>query len=469
MSRRVEVAIIGAGTAGLSALSVVRRRTGNFVLVNDGAYGTTCARVGCMPSKALIEVAKAVHGQRFFEAAGVKGETEVDLVAVLRHVRRIRDTLVRGVLKLTEDLGERNVVGRAKFVAPDALEVNGERIEAERIIIATGSRPIVPAAWRALGERLLTTDELFEQRSLPPRIAVIGMGAVGAEIAQALVRLGLEVTGFDAAETVAGVSDPQVSEAAVALLRAELPLHLGAPAEPTAAEAQIRVSAGGASVEVDAVLVALGRRPNLDGLALERLGVTLDARGQPPFDAQTMRIAELPVYIAGDASTHAAIMHEAADEGWIAGYNSDPAHDECFERRTRLGIVFTDPEIALVGGGYRALAPQEAVVGEANLAGQGRLRMSGRDRGLIHVYAERESGRIMGAELIAPDGEHLAHLLALAVQQRMTLADLLRLPFYHPTIEEALRTALRDAAKKLGGTARPDLAACDRHGADALD
>jgi dihydrolipoamide dehydrogenase len=246
-------------------------------------------------------------------------------------------------------------------------------------------------------------------------------------------------------------------------------VHLGAPAELNLVEAQVRVSAGGAAADADKVLVALGRRPNLDGLGLEQLGVTLDARGLPPFDPRTMRIGTLPVYIAGDASAHAAILHEAADEGWIAGYNTDPAREGCFQRRTRLAVVFTDPEIAVVGGGYRALAPDEAVIGEASLAGQGRLRMSGRDRGLIHVYAERGSGRILGAEMIAPHGEHLAHLIALAVQQRMAVADLLRLPFYHPTVEEALRTALRDAAKKLPGAAGPDLAACERHGADALD
>jgi dihydrolipoamide dehydrogenase len=141
---------------------------------------------------------------------------------------------------------------------------------------------------------------------------------------------------------------------------------------------------------------------------------------------------------------------------------------ECFDRRTRLSIVFTDPEIALVGRGFSDIAQHEAVIGEARLAGQGRLRMTGRDHGSIRVYADRESGRLLGAELCAPGGEHLAYFLALAIQQRLTSAELLCVPFYHPTVEEALRGALRDVTRKLLGERAPDLAQCEGPRAAAL-
>lgn len=469
MARRFDVAIVGAGTAGLAALSVVRRQTDNFVIVNDGPYGTTCARVGCMPSKALIEVATHFHHRRAFADMGIRGAEHLaaDVPAVLARVRRIRDDLVQGVLALTEGLGERNVAGRARFVGPQALEVNGTRIEAERIIIATGSRPVVPASWRALGDRVITTDALFEQPDLPRRLAVIGLGAIGAEMAQALARLGLEVSGFDALERVGGLTDPAVSESAVAALRGELAVHLGAPAELAAEGAGVRVTVAGASVVADKALVALGRRPNLDELGLENLGVALE-RGMPPFDQRTMQIADLPVYIAGDADARAPILHEAADDGWIAGTNALRNAPERFERRARLGVVFTDPNIAVVGRPFAELEQGEAVIGEVNLEGQGRLRMSNNDRGVIRVYAERSSGRLIGAELCAPHGEHIAHLLALAVQQRLTLAELLRMPFYHPTLEEALRAALRSAAKQIPGARGADLASCEHPAAAAL-
>jgi dihydrolipoamide dehydrogenase len=186
MGRRCKVAIVGVGTAGLSALAVVRGQTEDFVIINDGPYGTTCARVGCMPSKALIEVAKGFHHRNAFANMGITGAEHlgVDVPAVLRRVRRLRDGFVQGVLRLTDGLGSRNIAGRARLLGPSAVEVNGERIEAERIIIASGSRPIVPKEWTALGDRLLTTDDLFEQADLPRRLAVIGLGAIGAEMAK---------------------------------------------------------------------------------------------------------------------------------------------------------------------------------------------------------------------------------------------------------------------------------------------
>lgn len=470
MRSRCKVAIVGAGTAGLAALAVVRRQTEDFVVVNDGLYGTTCARVGCMPSKALIEIANSFRRRRSFADMGIDGAEHLvaDPAAVLRRVRRIRDSLVHGVLKLTEDLGDRSIAGRARFAGPQALEVNGTRVEAERIVLATGSRPIVPGAWQTLGDRLITTDDLFEQTDLPRRIAVIGLGAVGAEMAQALARIGLEVSGFDALERVAGLSDPTVSGAAVAALRKEFAVHLGATAELVTEGSGVRVNAGGASVIADKVLVALGRRPNLADLGLEKLGVALDQRGMPPFDPCTMQIGSLPVFIAGDADARAPILHEAADDGWIAGHNAVRDAPDCFERRTRLGIVFTDPEIAVVGRSFVELREGETAIGEVSLAGQSRLRMSDSDQGVIRVYAERTTGRLIGAELCAPSGEHLAHLLALAVQQQLTVSTLLRMPFYHPVVEEALRSALRAAVKDTERGRIPDLADCEHPRAAAL-
>jgi len=221
MTRRVRIAIVGAGTAGLAALAWVRKETQDFVLVNDGAYGTTCARVGCMPSKALIEVANSLHALRYFHDAGVleRLPSGPDIASVLAHVRRVRDRLVEDVLKLTDDLGERNIAGRARLVAPHALDIGGQRIEAERIVLATGSRPIVPDAWRRLDDRIVTTDELFEQPSLPQRIAVVGLGAVGTELAQALARLGLRVSAFGRRAAPCAYYHPTLEEALRGALR----------------------------------------------------------------------------------------------------------------------------------------------------------------------------------------------------------------------------------------------------------
>lgn len=471
MSKRYDVAVIGAGTAGLSALNEVKKRTDSFILINDGPYGTTCARVGCMPSKTLIEVARAYHRRTAFEEFGIKGAAalSVDVPAVLARVRRLRDDFVRDTLTATEKLGGRNVPGRARFLEPGVLSVNGRAIRADRVIIATGSRPVVPESWRALGNRLLTTDTIFEQADLPPAIAVIGLGPVGTEIAQALSRLGIRIEAFDLATRIAGLTDPVINEKAVGYLGKEYAMYLGAPVEVSAEGDRVRVKAGETTVVVDKIIAALGRRPNVDDLGLDRLGVALDKQGMPPFDPCSMQIGDLPVFIAGDSSAHAPFMHEAADEGHIAGLNATAPEPARYARRTPLAILFSDPDIAMVGRRFSAVPEGEAVIGEADFGRQGRAVAAGTNRGVLRVYAEKGSGLLLGAEMCAPEGEHLAHLLALAVQQKLSARELLGMPFYHPVIEEGLRAALRDLARQLPEKSASSLAACEGFGNDALD
>ncbi|MBE7423161.1 MAG: dihydrolipoyl dehydrogenase [Zoogloeaceae bacterium] len=477
MNEPFDVVIVGAGSAGLAALREVRKRTPNFLLVNDGAWGTTCARVGCMPSKVLIEAANAYHRRSTFEEFGIRGAAHlsVDLPAVLRRVRRLRDGFVSGTLAATDNLGERAVAGRARLTGPGRLEVNGREIVARSIVLATGSSPVVPPAWRSLGDRLFTTDTLFELESLPSRIAVVGLGAIGVEMAQALARLGINVTAFGRGH-LGGLSDPKVSAAATALLGGEFALHLGAEAEVALIDGNLRVRAGTTEATVDAVLAALGRRPNLAGLVLETLGVALDARGLPPVDPNTLQVADLPIFLAGDANGQVPLLHEAADEGHIAGLNAvrlargeAPA---CFARRTPLSIVFAEPNIAVVGRRHRELAGTPLIEGEISFARQGRARAGQRNHGLMRLYAEPETGKLLGAEMCAPAAEHMAHLLALALDRGMTVRELLRLPFYHPVLEEGLRSALRELASQLPAAGDSDLQSCggfEGIGAEALD
>ena len=471
MTESYDVAIIGAGTAGLSALREVRKKTQRFVIVNDGPYGTTCARVGCMPSKALIEAANAFERRKDFPDFGIRGgeQLKADIPAVLKRVRRLRDQFVAGALKLTDDLGERNIAAKAQFVAPDVLQVGDRKLHAKAVVIATGSKPFVPKEWPDLGARLITTDSLFDLPDLPPSIAVIGLGPLGVELSQALARLGIRVAAFTDMTEVGGLTDGEVSERALKSLREDVEVHIGARVKLQKEANGVRVTSGDHSVVVDAVLAAMGRKPNIDGLGLERLGVPLDARGLPPVDAHSMQVGTLPVYLAGDVDTTLPLQHEANDEGHIAGFNAVREAAESFRRRVRLGIVFCDPQLALVGKAYRDLDRDRVIIGAADFSRQGRATMSAANRGLLRVYVDKKSSRLIGAELCTPQAEHLAHLLALAIERSSTVSDILRMPFYHPTLEEGLRTALRDAATQLGERAASDLASCDPLGADALD
>lgn len=470
MSQPLDVIILGAGSAGLAALREVRKRTDHWRIVNDGPWGTTCARVGCMPSKMLIEAANAYHARRALHTFGIEGADalRVDLPAVLRRVRALRDDFVAGTLAAT-DAGERAISGHARLLDAQRVEVNGQVHTARRIIIATGSRPIVPEDWLAFGDRILTTDTLFEQPTLGPRVAVIGLGPLGVEIAQALARLGVEVMAFATGKTVAGLSDPAINDALLARLKDEFIVNVGDKAELREVAGGIQVTNGSATVVVDQVVAAMGRRPNLEHLGLDTLGVALDDKGHAPIDPCTLQVGNLPVFIAGDADGDRPLLHEAADEGHIAGLNALAPTPRGFARRTPLAITFSQPQAAVVGQRHADLPEGQWVGGTVDFARQGRARVAQCNHGRLNVYAEHGSGRLLGAELCAPAGEHMAHLLALAVEQRLTVHDLLRMPFYHPVLEEGLRTALRDAASRLPKASDSDLAACEAYGASALD
>ena len=469
--RVLDVVIVGAGTAGLAALREVRKRTESFLLVNDGPYGTTCARVGCMPSKTLIAAADALHVRTRLDEFGIRGGDglSADIPAVLNRVRVLRDHFVAGVLEATEDLGDRRLDGRARLDGPNRVVVGDRVIQARRVILAPGSSPIVPKPWRALGDRILTSDTLFEQQDLPRRIGVVGLGSIGAEIAQALARLGLEVHGFDGAERMAGLSDKKVAETLRAALAREFAIHLGAQVELAEAEGGIEMRWDGEAVLVDTVIAAVGRRPNVQGIGLETLRVPLDDKGMPEVDPETMRIGDTPVLLAGDASGAKPLLHEGADEGHIAGLNATSDEPIRLGRRTPISVVFCDPEVAVIGDPAGSLDPEDVLAGEASFASQGRARIMQENRGVMRLYAAKGDGRLLGAEMAAPAAEHMAHLLALAVGRNLTVHDLLRMPFYHPTVEEGLRTALRAIARQLPPCSISDLAGCAPLGAEALE
>ena len=471
MVEKVEVAIVGAGSAGLFALRQVRDVTQDFVLIDAGDWGTTCAARGCMPSKALIESANVLHRARSAAALGLTGGEGVaaDIPAVLARVRRLRDAFVKGPQATSAKLGDRAISGRARLLGPDRLQVGDRVIEAGRIILATGGRPIVPADWARFGDRVITSDDIFELPDLPRRVAVIGMGAIGLELAQAMSRLGVEVAGFDAAQTMGGVSDPLVLEALRAAIAREFPVHLGGPAEIAEEGAALRVTGAGGEFRADAVLAAIGRRPNVDDIGLETLGVPLDKTGLPSFDPDTMRIPGTNVWLAGDANGHLPLMHEAADEGFIAGRNAVSDAPAPFRRRPEIAIVFCAPQVARVGARFADLDPATTVVGAVDFAKQGRARTADKAEGALRVYAERETGRLLGAEMCAPAAEHLAHLLALALTRDLAVSEILAMPFYHPVFEEGLRSALREAAAATPQPRRDELCACPPSGCDALD
>ena len=225
--RKVDVAIIGTGTAGMSAYRAARKHTDNIVIIEGGAYGTTCARVGCMPSKLLIAAAEAAHDMGSADLFGVHpGEIRIDGRAVMERVRRERDRFVSFVLESVESFPDAHKVqGTARFVDTHSLRVdNSVEIEAERIVIATGSRPHVPEPLKAAADRLSVNDDLFELDELPGSVAVFGPGVIGLELGQALSRLGVRVRMFGRGGGIGPIRDRGIQEYALKTFNEEFPL-----------------------------------------------------------------------------------------------------------------------------------------------------------------------------------------------------------------------------------------------------
>lgn len=454
MTIEVEVAIIGAGTAGLTAQEQVVQETDNYVIIDDGPLGTTCARVGCMPSKVLIAMADDFHKCRFFDEYGISGAKALrpDYSRIMARVRKLRDEFTDGVISGMSPFMDKLIRKRARFVNPNTLDVGSDIIHAKRIIIATGSKPVIPEKWQPYKDLIIDTDQFFELDELPGKMAVFGLGPIGIEIGQALHRLGIDIIAFSRRKTAGGLTDPDLQIYAFEHFSKEMNIQLGTADILRRSGNGVVVGCENREWTVDRILLATGRRPVVQDIGLENLGVELDDRGMPEFDPGTLQIRNLPVFLAGDVTGEKPILHEAADDGTIAGYNATAKSISCFKKRTPLAITFSSPNIAIAGLSYKEISSRgiEFVTGEASWEKLGRARMIlGKAAGKARIYGDKKDGRLLGAELIAPAGEHMAHLLSWAVGTGLTAAQALTMPFYHPVPEEALRSALGQILKKI--------------------
>ncbi len=460
---KTDVAIIGAGTAGMVAYGSASKHTEKVVLIESGPYGTTCARVGCMPSKLFIAAAEAAHAIEEAPGFGVfpGGAANIDGRKVMERVKKERERFVGYVLDSIESIPtEKRLTGRARFLDDNTLDVDGHtRVEAKSVVIATGSSPSILPMFNGLGDRLIVNDDVFEWDDLPSSVAVFGAGIIGLELGQALHRLGVRTIILSKNGLVGPLSHPDIKKYAADTFAGEFYVDtdadvLGVSRKEDGVEVRYVGLDGRERAEsFELVLAATGRTPNVKNIGLENTSLELDEKGVPVYDRYTARCGESSIFIAGDADNEVPVLHEAADEGRIAGENAALYPEvKAGRRKAKLNIVFTDPEIAIAGRGYDELrnAPGLCfVTGSVSFENQGRSRVMLKNKGILHVYAEYGTGVFLGAEMFGPRAEHIGHLLAWAAEKRMTVPEMLAMPYYHPVIEEGVRTALSGANEKL--------------------
>jgi dihydrolipoamide dehydrogenase len=285
----------------------------------------------------------------------------------------------------------------------------------------------------------------------------VGTGVIGIEISQALARLGVKTHLLGVGDKFGPLSDPEMNAVMKGVLGSELQLSSDAMVESVARTqdgVELNFREGGElhTAHYDYLLAATGRRSNLDALNLAAAGIELDEKGMPDFDDATGQIEGGHIFIAGDVSNAHPLLHEAADDGKIAGDNAGRYPDvRGRPRRAPFSVVFTDPQIMMAGETFKQLtdAGIKFCVGENSFEDQGRSRVIAKNKGIIRVYAQQQSGVFLGAEMVGPAAEHIGHLLSWSVQHRLTVQQMLDSPFYHPVIEEGLRTALRHLSREL--------------------
>ena len=453
-----DIIIVGAGTAGISAYKEAIKYTSNILIVNQGPWDTTCARVGCMPSKVLISTANRMYDIEHANEVALQVKAHIDRSGVMQHVRQLRDRFNAATLVEVDSWDKSNKVScAAKFINANTIQVNNQHYQAKSFILAVGSTPNMDAEWKAeLGDRYINSDDIFELEQLPKSLAVIGSGVIAIELAQAMTRLGVQTTVFARSQKVGSLSSPQLQPLACKELSQAMNIKFKVLPE------NIKKSQHGVlisftdnvsqTLEVDYVLSATGRSSNLNSLDLTQINPLFKEIRNLPINNRSKQLGEYPIFIIGDAYTQTPVQHEAAVEGRLvveSCLNFPKLKD--LKTLIPLSIVFSSPEMAIAGQSYKQLIDEnvEFITGYASYERQGRALVLGKNHGAAEVYVDANTRQLLGAELLVESAEHMGHLLAWIISEKLTVDQILEKPFYHPTLEEGLRSALKHARRQL--------------------
>ncbi|SDE28872.1 mercury(II) reductase [Belnapia rosea] len=460
--REPDLVVIGTGSAGFSAAIRASEFGANVVLVGDGTIGGTCVNIGCVPSKALIRAAETLHQAR--TASRFAGVTAVARLEDWKALVAQKDELVASLRQakyanLLPDYPDVSYVpGRARLTPDGAVMVGDKAYRPGKVIIATGTSAAAPAIPGLDTVPWLTSTTAMELEALPASLLVIGGGVIGVELGQMFARFGVRVTIVCRSRLLPG-AEPEVSAALSEYLRAEsVDVRCGVAYEAIrqAGDGGVELAVRGAdgtavTLPAERVLVATGRTPNTAGLGLEEAGVALDDRGAVQVDDR-MRTTRPGIYAAGDVTGRDLYVYMAAHGGKVAAENA--LGDESAPRYDATAmpeVTFSDPQAASVG-------LTEAVARRAGLEVETRVvpldqvprALAARDtRGLVKLVAERGSGRLLGAHILAPEAGDSIQTAVLAVKHGLTVADLSATIFPYLTTVEALKLAALSFSKEV--------------------
>ena len=437
MTRTWDLVIIGGGTAGLIAARTAAALGARVAMVEAARPGGDCLWTGCVPSKALIAAARVAAEARAGHRFGVDvGRVDVDFRAVMAHVRNAIATIEpHDSASTLRSYGVTVHSGHGRLLPDLAVEVNGERLRARSVLLATGSEPVLPPVSGIEESNPLTTDTIWDLAELPDRLTVLGGGTTGCELAQAFARLGSRVTVVEADERLMSAEDAEASLVVTKALEADGVRVLSGTRAISASPGALTLD-DGQVVEHDALLVATGRRPRTGDLGLEDVGVELDEHGSVRVD-EHLRTTNPRVFAAGDLTGHPQLTHVAGVHGSVAATNALLGTRRTAESAVVPRVTFTDPEVAAVGvSTTSADGNHEQSVVTERYAGLDRAITEARPEGFTRLVLDKK-GRVVGATVVGPRaGESLSELV-LMVRQGLRARDLVATMHAYPTYADA--------------------------------
>ncbi len=451
---RYDLAVVGAGPGGYVAAIRAAQLDMKVAVIEEDRPGGVCLNWGCIPSKALLTGAELVenlrsHGDLFGVNAG---SVHLDYGKAIDHSRRTSDRLCKGVQSLFKKNRIELVPGRGRLAGAGAVAVAGDSprlVEAERILLATGSTEFVPPGIEVDGQKVLTSREALESKHIPERLLVIGAGAVGIEFAYVYAMYGSQVTVIEMADQMVPGADPDVAAALQREFRRKnIEVRLGTRFEELkASNGSVRVSVSGSEagqeLEANQVLVAIGRRPLSADLGLEDAGVAVDAKGFVQVDEQ-LRTNVPGVWAIGDLAGGPLLAHKASEEG-IAAVEFMAGHARpVLDHKKIPGCIYAQPQVAWIGlteAEAREAHGDDLRVGKFPFTASGKALASGHSAGFVKILAEPRYDEIVGAHIVGHGATELIAEIALAMTLEATTAEIGATSHAHPTLAEAILEA----------------------------
>lgn len=450
----MKLAVIGAGPGGYVAALEAARIGAEVTVVEDTEVGGTCLNRGCIPTKALLASSEAYAKAKEIEKFGLelKGAITPNLEKIMARKNKIVSTQVKGIRGLFKSWGVSLLEGRGTLLSPREIEVrktdgSRETLKADKVIIATGSRPARIPAFPFDGINILSSDDALNIDEIPASMIIVGAGVIGCEFACIFRELGSEVTIVETLPRAVSTEDTEISS----LLEKELKkkgikLLTGVSVDKVTVSGDGVTAAIGDAKELKArkMLVSIGRALNSTGIGLEEAGVSKGQRGEIAVDERMQTNVE-DIYAVGDVTGGMLLAHVASKEGAVAAMNAC-GKDETVDYSTVPAAIFTSPEIASVG--LREFEAEEKGIkvrtGHFQFRGLGKAHAMGEIAGFLKVVADYDSDRVLGAHIIGPHASDIIHEAALAVRKELTVKDIADTIHAHPTLSEGLMAAAED-------------------------